>query len=239
MAITQETRLKKAHIALMKHPDTALYSGVILMGSSAIVDDVPTAYTDGVNKKYGRAFIEKLEDKHLKGLILHENLHVALKHLPRFIKEFKEDPQTINMAADYVVNDIITDIHNKDPNFIELPAGGLYNSKYHNWSVREVYDDLRKNGNGGGKNSSSGGGESQGGGNKGFDEHDFSMSEELSSDDYKKLSDQVDQALRQGGILAGKLGAKVPRVISDLLEPKIDWRTALKEFVTSAVKGND
>ena len=30
----QELRVKKAHIALMKHPETAQYSGVLLMGVS-------------------------------------------------------------------------------------------------------------------------------------------------------------------------------------------------------------
>jgi hypothetical protein len=47
----QEMRLKKANIALMKHPETELYSGVMLMGSSEVVDKEFTAYTDGVNKK--------------------------------------------------------------------------------------------------------------------------------------------------------------------------------------------
>ena len=55
----QEVRLKRAHVALMKHPETALYSGVMLMGTSEVTDGTYTAYTDGVNKKYGRAFLEK------------------------------------------------------------------------------------------------------------------------------------------------------------------------------------
>ena len=40
---TQETRVKRSHIALMKHPETALYSGVMLMGKSEVVDGIPTA----------------------------------------------------------------------------------------------------------------------------------------------------------------------------------------------------
>ena len=56
----QETRIKRGHMTLMKHRDTALYSGVMLMGSSEVADNVPTAYTDGVNKKYGRKFLESI-----------------------------------------------------------------------------------------------------------------------------------------------------------------------------------
>ena len=80
-----EIRLKKAHIKLIKHPETCLYGGVILMGESSIVDDpreCPTAYTDGYNKRYGRTFMEKLSDEEIAGLVLHENLHVLLKHIP-------------------------------------------------------------------------------------------------------------------------------------------------------------
>jgi len=138
MAITQETRLKKAHIALMKHPATALYSGVILMGSSAVEDGIPTAYTDGRNKKYGREFISNLTDPQLRGLILHENLHVALKHIGRFTKEFKDNPMLINVATDYAVNDVIKSMDDKE--FCQLPEGGLYDEKFHNWSAREIYN---------------------------------------------------------------------------------------------------
>lgn len=231
MSITQETRLKKAHIALMKHRETALYSGVMLMGKNSVIDDKVTAYTNGVDKKYGREFISKLTDAELRGLILHENLHVALKHIPRFKKEFKDNAQAINVATDYVVNDVIMNL--KDQDLCHLPEGGLYDAKYHNWSVREVYEDLKKQQK---QNKDSGGGESLG---KTLDEHDFENAQGMSEEETKELSGKIDKALREGGILAGRMGAKIPRVIDDLLEPKVDWREVLREFVSSATKGND
>ena len=123
----QETRLKKAHVALMKHPETALYSGIMMMGDSTVVDDCPTAYTDGVNKKYGRAFLQKLSDEEIRGLVLHENLHIALKHIQRFKKEFDDNPRFVNMSADYVVNDVIMNL--SDRSIAHLPEGGLYDSE--------------------------------------------------------------------------------------------------------------
>jgi predicted metal-dependent peptidase len=39
--------------------------------------------------------------------------------------------------------------------------------------------------------------------------------------------------LRQGAILAGKMKGNVPREIGDVLTPKVDWREALREFITS------
>lgn len=262
----QETRVKKAHIALMKHPETALYSGVMLMGKSEVVDGSFTAYTDGVNKKYCKQYIAdyKSEAK-LRGLILHENLHVALKQIQRGKDMFKEDRKIANMAADFVVNDIIFCIEGKvaggNERIVELPDGALHDPFFRNWSMREVYNHIRKENPqrqkpSGSSSSSSEGDESQdsdsqGGedkikangkeydmGGDGFDEHDFS-GKELTPEEAKELSDKIDKALREGGILAGRMGAKMPRSIEDLLAPKIDWRDELRDFVTSTVKGKD
>ena len=254
MAITQETRLKKAHIALMKHQETALYSGVILMGSSVVEDGIPTAYTDGRNKKYGREFMSKLSDSQLRGLILHENLHVALKHVGRFTKEFKDNPMLINVATDYAVNDVIMSMNDKG--FCELPEGGLYDEKFHNWSAREIYNYLKSTlppqpkvsiSLQGGQGKGDGEGQSQSikiniDGKElevsPTDEHDFGANE-MSVAEQAQLSDAIDRALREGGILAGRMGSKMPRAIDELLEPKVNWRDALREFVTSATRGSD
>ncbi len=151
----QEIRVKKAHIALMKHPETALYSGVMLMGKSEVVDDgCPTAYTDGVNKVYGRKFLETVDtEPKVRGLILHENLHVALKQLPRGKDMFEENRKLANIAADMVVNNIIEDIkgtvNGSTERIVALPDGAVYDPMFQNWSMREVYNYLKKNCKGG------------------------------------------------------------------------------------------
>ena len=227
MKHTAEQRLKRSHVALMKHPETALYSGIILMGKSTIDDNVPTAYTDGVNKVYGREFVDKLNDEELRALILHENLHVALKHMSRFMKEFKAEPQLINASADYVVNDIIVNL--QDRYFCKLPDGGLVDSKYHNWSVRQVYNDLKQ------KQDNDPDFQPQ----DSLDKHGFGEGEcgNMTPQEQKKLSEKIDKALRQGSLLAGKLGGKTPQAIEDLLTGKVDWRAVLREFITSNTRG--
>ena len=266
----QETRIKRGHIALMKHPQTALYSGVMLMGTSAVEEGVPTAYTDGVNKKYGRKFLESIiSEPKVRGLILHENLHVALKQVVFGRAMFMENRKLANLAADFVVNDIIVNIDGTvagtSERLVELPDGAVYDAMFHDWSMREVYNYLKKHCQGGGGQ----GGKGQGnpppsGGTQSndddgnditsdgdtitingktydisqSDEHDF-VGREVSAEEAKEILDDIDKALREGGMLAGRMGAKIPRVISDLLEPKIDWRDALREFVSASTKGND
>jgi len=244
--MTPELRLKKAHISLMKHPETALYSGVIMMGKSEVVDDCPTAYTNGFDKRYGRKFIEKLSDPELRALVLHENLHVALNHCGRFRKEFKQNPQLMNVCADYVVNDIIVNL--QDEGFCVLPQGGLYEEKYHNWSVNEILKDLKQNmskpndmsnasGNGDTVEESSEGSDSYGG-LKPLDEHDFSEMANTPQD-AKELTTKIENALKEGSIMAGRLGVKLPRAIDEMFEPKVDWRNVLRDFIQSSVRGSD
>lgn len=243
--MNEELRLKKAHIALMKHRETALYSGIILMGSNAVTDDDVTAYTDGVNKKYGRKFISKLTDEELRGLVLHENLHVALKHMSRFKNEFKDNPTLINASADYVVNDVIVSL--EDKSLCKLPQGGLYDAKFHNWSVKQVYDYLKKENSerakGDQQSDGNGQGNEQGGGKgmptKTLDEHDFSATEQMTPEQVGEMSAKIDRALREGGVFAGRMGVKMPRTIEELLAPKVDWRHELKDFVTSSTRGSD
>jgi predicted metal-dependent peptidase len=263
----QEIRVKKAHIALMKHPETALYSGVMLMGKSEVVDDgCPTAYTDGVNKVYGRKFLETVDtEPKVRGLVLHENLHVALKQLPRGKDMFDENRKLANIAADLVVNNIIEDIkgtvNGSSERIVALPDGAVYDPMFQNWSMREIYNYLKKNCKGG-KKGKGGGGKGNdpadtGSGDSGdddddtitingktydlsdADEHDLDNLKDLTHGEIKEINDAIDKALREGGMLAGRMGAKVPRSISDLLEPKVDWRDETRDFVTSSIKGKD
>ena len=228
-----ETRLKKAHIKLIKHPETCLYGGVILMGESSVVDDpkdCPTAYTDGFNKKYGRAFMETLSNQEIAGVVLHENLHVLLKHIPRHRDLWKENKRLANIAMDYVVNDIITEVGKKHADLVSLPKGCFYDPMFTGWSVRRVYDYLKKE-----MDSGKGGGRP----NESFDNHDGDVVGEMEPGDIEKLGKEIDEAIHQGGILAGKFGAKIPRVIKDLMQPEIDWREVLQDFWTAHVRGSD
>jgi predicted metal-dependent peptidase len=233
----QTVRIKKAHVALMKHPETALYSGVMLMGTSEVVEDAKfTAYTDGVNKKYGLKFLKTVStNPKLRGLVMHENLHVALKHIPRGVDMWKKDARIANIAADYVVNDIIHNITGTigggDERIVELPDGAYQDDMFHDWNMRKVFNYLISNPPPDGQGSGEGEGEG--------DVHDFEGVSELTHEQAKEVNDAIDKALREGGILAGRMGGKVPRAISELLAPKVDWKEVLREFITSSCRGSE
>ena len=271
MRTTEETRLKKAHITLMQHPMTALYSQIIASGKNEVVDAKTegrmfTAYTDGINKVYCKEHIAEYEaESELRGMVLHENLHVALKQIPRH-RDLSHDHKMLNYAMDFVVNDVIkntvgTTGHNKEP-LVTLNPTWLYHPMFHNWSVRRVYEYLKKrkqeldeaDKNGTQpqpcpqQNNSSTNDEGKNetdidkalrNMDKGMDDHVFKEVKDMTAEELKKLEDTIDKALRQGGMLAGRMGASIPRVIGDLLDVKVDWREVFREFVQSAMRGKD
>lgn len=257
--LTDEERLKKSHIILMRHQETALYGSVMMMGESAVEDGIPTAYTDGENKKYGREFMSKLTDEEARALIMHENLHVALMHIPRHKDLMREDGLLANVAMDIVVNNIIDNVNDKS--LCKLPSSAIFDHKYDGWSVREIYNDLKKqnpqregpDGSGRSRTNPDKSGQSQtnpdGSGEtiningkqvtvQDMDEHD-GTNVEVSPEQAKEFEERVGRALREGGILAGRLGAKIPREVTASLDKPIDWKEAMRDFVSTAVRGKD
>ena len=277
--MNQETLLKRAHIALIKHPQTTLFTGVILMGKNEIEDDPNgtfTAYTNGVDKRYSRTFLATIKtEAQRRGLVLHENLHIALKHMIRGMHMMKENPKLAGVAADLVVNDIIYQtegtIQGSDERIVMLPDDAIHDPMFRGWSMREIYEYLKKTNEDKpkppkGKPCEDGDGDEEEEGNdppprgtgdkpkpkpgtvivngKEYpldqaDEHDISDTQDMTGEELKELDQDIDKAIREGGIVAGRMGVNMPRAITEMLAPVVDWKEALRDFITSSVKGKD
>ena len=228
--LTQEQRVERCHIDLMKTPQFVAYSGVLMVGSVKVESDpmkCPTAYTNGRDVVYGRDFISKLTDAELRAVILHENKHKMYRHIATWKHLWKENPSKANRACDYVINLEIADEDKKSNGFIRLPKCGLYDEKYRGLNSAEVFALLDDDDGGGG-----GSGES-------LDEHGWEDAESMSEEEKQELGKQIDQAIRQGAILAGKVGGDIDRCFTDLMSAKVDWREALREFVSNVCNGKD
>jgi predicted metal-dependent peptidase len=223
--LTPQERVTKAHISIMRSKEFCMFAGVLSVGKVEFTDQLPTAATNGRDVMYNPTFIEELSDKELVFVVLHEALHKVMQHMTLWSKLWKENPMLANMAADYVVNWTIKEA---DPNdyITEMPEMALYDVKYANMSTKQVYDLLKKEGD-------------SGEGKEGHDHHDWEGAEKLTDAEVKEVQKQIDQALRQGEIIRGKMAGNQSRAIQELLEPKIDWREQLREFVTSVCKNKD
>lgn len=245
----EERRVQKAKISLMRNPKFALWSGILMVGRTSVVDDIPTACTNGRDESYGRKFVADLKESELNFVVLHENLHKAFRHLTTWKKLHDEDHKLANAACDYVINLKLKDI---DPveQIIAMPkikSGlfkgkpmGLVDERFRGMNAKQVFDILKEEQ----ENSDGGeGGEGGEGGGDGFDDHDWDGAQELSDEDKKELERDIDQALRQGVMahqkIAGTGAGSVDRDLLDLLEPKVDWREVLREFVKATCNAKD
>jgi predicted metal-dependent peptidase len=110
---------------------------------------------------------------------------------------------------------------------------GLIDEKYRGLNTKQVFDLLKE------EQEKNGGG----GGGGGFDEHDWDGAQELSAEAKRELERDIDQALRQGVMaqqkVAGTGAGGLDRDLMDLLEPKVDWREVLREFVKATCHAKD
>ena len=104
--LSAEQRIERCHVQLMKHPSFALFSGLFMIGKVSVEDDTKsgTAQTNGVDVIYDRAFINRLNDKQIAFLVLHENMHKAYRHLVVWESLYKKNASLANIACDHVIN---------------------------------------------------------------------------------------------------------------------------------------
>ena len=228
-----EQRLQKAVVDIMANPKYVALAGVLMIGKREVVDMadgvVPTAMTNGRDEWYCREFCESLNDAELRFLILHENYHKLYKHMITWQHLYKEDGDKANKSADYVINVKLVD-DNKD-GFATMTGQltkGCFDEKYRGWDTARVYKSLPSTPEGEGGN-----------GGDGFDVHDWDGAKELTTQEKNELARDIDEAIRQGALVAGKVGNGADRELTELLKPQIDWRKVLRDFVTDTCKGND
>jgi predicted metal-dependent peptidase len=228
--LTVEQRLSKALVAIMGSPKYTALAGVLMIGEKT-VNDIPTACTNGRDEMYGREFVEGLTDAELRGLVLHENYHKLYQHMSTWKHLWEIDPNTANQAMDYVINIKIMD-DNAD-GFAVIPKGGLIDAQYRDMDTAQVFNLLRQSNDGDGDS----GGDSDSGGE--MDEHDWKGAQDLSDEEKGALARDIDEAIRQGALAAGKMGGTDSRDLEALLKPQVDWREVLREFISTTCAGND
>jgi len=231
--IDQERRLKKIKIAIMRNPKFAFWGSIMMIGKTSVSDNCPTAMTNGRDETYGRKFMATLDDKELAFVVMHENMHKAYRHLTTWKKLHDENPWLANAACDYVINLQLKDLDPKEA-IIAMPmkdgkAVGLVDEKYRGMNAKQVFDLLKQGGGGGG------------GGGDGFDEHDWAGAAELSDEDKKHLEREIDQAIRSGAMsqAIGDGAGNMPLDLAELMNPKVDWREQLREFVKAICTNRD
>ena len=251
--LTAEQRLTKAVVDINAHDRYIALAGVLAIGDRTVSDDVPTACTNGRDEVYGRAFVDSLTDAQLRFLVLHECYHKMFRHLITWKHLHDKDHELANASCDFNINGRLVD-ENKDDGFATMPCDadgntlGLFDEKYRDgdgWlDPAAIFNALYQPTGGGGdsEGNESGRGKPQGTSSaqpQGFDDHDWEGAQSLSDDEVKELEKEVEIAIRQGSMVAGKLGVNSNRNLDELMQAQVDWREALREFIQTTCNGND
>lgn len=230
--MNQLERIRKQHVKIMAHKKWCAYGPLVAAGKTTCDSDIPTAATNGIDKKYNPTFAASLTDEELRFVILHEATHVAYLHLDVWQDLWNQNPTLTNIAADHFVNLSLVD-GDAGEGFIKMPSVGVQpEPEYRGLSVKQIYNRLLEDGEDG-----------QGGGGGGIDEHEWEDAQGRDATEQEKLADEVGRLLRQGEITRrsrSKDGSGNEHgVFGDLLNPKVDWRAVLRQFIQDLCAGKD
>lgn len=117
----------------MKSP---FFATLALFTNISVRETVPTAATNGKDIFLNADFFRSLPVPQMDGVLLHEVLHAALRHV---IRRGSREPLVWNIAADIVVNGIVAQQASMD-----LPSGHIRDFDLEHLSVEEVYELLWK-----------------------------------------------------------------------------------------------
>jgi predicted metal-dependent peptidase len=204
-----KTRLAKAKTSLLlEHP----FIGTVALNMPFILSfDVPTAATNGKRVLFNPDFCDSLNDDELKFLVAHECMHPMLEHNYR---RHERDAGKWNRAADYVINQLLT-----DEKIGSMPKQGLLDSNIYNAGGQTsdgIYNILP---------------EDDGSGKGPLDDcEDADGTPAEKAQEAAEWKVRVAQAA-QAAKMMGKMSANMQRLVDEVLEPKVDWRDVLMRFL--------
>ena len=195
----------------------------------------PTMATDGIYLYWHPEFVKEVKLPELVGVVCHECGHVLLLHP---IRRQGREPRKWNVACDYVVNDLVLNEKDNRGYPLVLPKGALYEPEYANKTAEWVYNKLPDQ-------PPEGGGEGgPGGGGGTLDSHEpwknWEKGEVKDSEGNTISTAELEQKVRENvaaavtaARMAGKLSGNIAEKVNGLLEPRLDWKSILRDMVVS------
>ncbi len=262
LTLTTEERITKAKIQLQK--TSPFFAHLVMNMEIKESDQVPSMGVNCKgNAIYNKEWVDTLELEVIKGVLCHETMHVALQHLIRLgKKQMLIWNVATDIAINWIIvnegfqlpeEGIIPDrdgwvtlkTEDGDKQFRATKDDGAGNmiEKTADELYEELLDQLPECNCEchGGKKSKDKGASGTGRccgcqGSYGFDQHQYgddmnNADQEATSKEWRgKLVDAATAAKARG-----KLPGGVARLVDELLNPKLDWRTMLYQYITKDI----
>lgn len=197
------------------------WSVLVLNTPLELTDAVPTAATDGRRIMVNPKFLASLPGGQVEFLLAHEAAHIMFLHAVRVGHRL---PRVWNMAADYVINHLLTE---DGMTFIE---GVLLDARY-TTTAEQVYDQLIAD-------AEDDKGEGEGEGGIGHDLMPSDMPEAEAQVHAQKVRQLVAQAATVAR-MAGKMGAELERLVGTVLTSTVPWPALLRDALQTVVRDDE
>lgn len=228
--MSSDIKLLKARASLVV--DQPFFASLLFSIPMTADSSIETIATNGAWIKYNPQFIDSLSQAETVFVLAHEVMHCVLEHSYR---RESRDPKRWNVAADYVVNQALSDMPKGSWEGMP-PKGCLFNqglvSQYE--TTERVYASLPDNGGSGqsnqpGNKPGSSGDEPDDSGGLGNDIQDGQG--EAPAIDKPAIARAVNAAK-----MAGMLPAGIARIAGEATKSKVNWREVLRNFLTQRAK---
>lgn len=216
MRAKAEENLRKAKVQLVLHQP--FFASIILKRRITIDDKVPTAYITASGKIVcGTAFLSGLTVAESVFLLAHEAMHYAMMHQ---LRRGWRKQRPWNVAADYVINDILT------KSGVGTPLkDGLHQAGASDFTAEQLYKE-DKGGGGGGQGYEPG---------QGNDDLSDEGMGELDDEQIEEIKRELIQA-RTAAKSQGKMPAALEGVIDDIVNPITPWHQVLERYMLMLIK---
>ena len=201
----------------------------------------PTAATDMRKIMYHEGFINSLEIDVVIFVLLHEMMHVMLKH---GLRRNGRRPKQWNIACDYAINLQLFKAG------IKLWPGCYFDMRFDGMSAEQIYDVLeQERGEGKGRGTGKGKGRPRpGAGEPGEDEEeveggvgeDLIEPEDLTDEEVNKITRDINQKIAQAQAAArGQMPAGMDILVEGELHPPLPWQSLLREYMLRVVQDEE
>ncbi len=216
------TKLTRARATLIL--DQPFFGALALRLPLIEKPSIKTLCVNGKNIFYNPDFVNKLSASLVKSAVAHEVMHCVLSHMDRLAERH---PKKWNQACDYALNQLLAD------SGFEIGEGWLLNPGFKGMSADEIYNLLPEpepDGSGTGPGGSSPGDP--------LDEMESADPDPAAKAEMAREWKVATIQAANGAKAMGQLPGELERFIDGLMKPQVDWKAALRRFITDVSKND-
>lgn len=209
--------LDKAKIQLMARNNTTFITTICFSLIHKFDEKISTACTNGKTIWYNPTWFMELKAEEQLGLMLHETWHVAFDHLNEIFRKHELDPKKLNIAQDYVINNML------DTHGFRLPEGGYIDHAYDGMSSLQIYNVLPEP----------------------PEDFESDLLPSANGEEADAMKDKLDDMLVKASIQAqmsgddpGSIPGEIQVYIDSLVNPKLPWDRILIKYFNTMVKSD-